>query len=112
MEDDLDRYIRTFFRWFRCRLANVTAISTLAPPSSEPFAFTDFLPDQHVLIGSGIDALAKTWAEAGSSRLVRNADGASVDVVAAHVIELERRTSRNVARFPLAAEIRGLGDAT
>src|SRR5260370_27790505 len=63
MEDDLERYIRTFFRWFRCRLANVTAIATLAPASSEPFAFTDFLPDQHVLIGSGIDALAKTWAE-------------------------------------------------
>jgi hypothetical protein len=64
MDDALLSYIRAFFRWFRCRLANASAISTLSSPSSEPFASTDFLPDQHVLIGSGIDALANAWADA------------------------------------------------
>ncbi len=55
--------IRHFFHWFRQRHANIVALSTIVPPAFEG-APTSFLPEQLLLVGAEIDALANHWRAA------------------------------------------------
>jgi hypothetical protein len=61
-EDRVSFTIRNFFSWFRQRRANAEALPNHPPPQI-PNGRPSFVPDQHVLIGAGLDALATAWGE-------------------------------------------------
>jgi len=54
--------IQAFFGWFRRRHANASALTTVPPPEHPTARAGSFVPEQHVLIGAGIEALANSWA--------------------------------------------------
>jgi hypothetical protein len=51
-----------FFRYFRQRLANLKQLALPPPPSQNPDPIPSFEPEQNILAGTEIDALAKYWA--------------------------------------------------
>jgi len=65
--------IACFFRWYRRRHANVSALSVVQPEGQDRRPGI-FLPEQHVLIGSALDAMATDWARVFRPEL--NTDGA------------------------------------
>lgn len=68
-DEELGWRIDRFFRWFSGRLANAESLSGLhAADSASPQSYE---PEQHVLIGAGLDALAKYWASAFSPGLTK-----------------------------------------
>jgi hypothetical protein len=67
--------IHHFFHWYRQRYANVVALTALCPPEVDGRK-TSFVPEQYLMIGAHIDALAKHWAAAfkPSVKAYRHAD--------------------------------------
>lgn len=57
-----------FFNWFRRRVANVRRLD------HEPDLRDMFAPEQHVLVATALDALAKYWAETFSVQLAKRKD--------------------------------------
>jgi hypothetical protein len=54
--------IESYFGWFRRRHANAVALTGVSPPEHPTARAGSFVPEQHVLIGAGIEALATGWA--------------------------------------------------
>jgi hypothetical protein len=63
VDKHLPERIQNFFHWFRQRHANVVALSTAIPPEFEGRS-TSFIPEQYLMIGAHVDALANHWATA------------------------------------------------
>lgn len=61
--DELSYRIDRFFAWYFQRLANLESLTSTTPPAPHHHLPT-YEPDQHVLIGAGLDSLAKHWARA------------------------------------------------
>lgn len=64
--------IERLFGWYRRRYANAAALRDLKPPDE---GTATFAPEQHVLIGAGLDAMATDWADVFRPEL--SSEGAS-----------------------------------
>lgn len=60
MIDRVQYNIDRFFRWFRHRHENIKALNVASPPKVDDKP-TSFVPEQYVLIGSVLDAMANHW---------------------------------------------------
>jgi hypothetical protein len=120
--------IQAFFGWFRRRHANVAALAQTVPPERANARAGSFVPDQHVLIGSGIEALANAWARlfrpdldevppAGrrwSAFLAENANASGIfNLVAAPLLadELQSDAEQATARARLQGNPKAAADA-
>lgn len=61
--EELTFRIDRFFGWYSQRVANLQSLSGIEPPEPHHHEPT-YEPEQHVLIGAGLDSLAKHWADA------------------------------------------------
>src|SRR6266540_227756 len=74
MDSELQWRITSFFDYFRARLANVRKLGELARVANVQSAVGTLVPEQHVILAAGLDALAKYWAEAYRPHLTKKKD--------------------------------------
>lgn len=64
MDAQLEFRIRHFFRYFRVRLANARTLGHVVDATASSGDVVNLVPEQHVLLAAGIDALANYWSSA------------------------------------------------
>jgi hypothetical protein len=69
--EEVEERRKRFFRWFRHRHANAAALGSVPPPTvgSSP---TSFVPEQYLMIGAQLDALANHWNAAANQRKIQS----------------------------------------
>lgn len=67
--------LRMVFGWYRRRLANARALANVPAPEAKDARAASYVPEQHVLIGCALDAIAIDWAHVYRQDLTQ--DGAS-----------------------------------